>query len=104
MTDNIENIGIKFKKPICEDKMLNLLPTPKGCLGHSYIIDEESNIVTCSKCNKTFNPMSVLVSLARKESRWQMNRERYKEEMERLSERSRTKCQHCGEMTRISKK
>ena len=68
MVDNIENIGVKFKNPICKAKMLTLVKS-KGCREHSYIIDEESDIVTCSKCDKTFNPMAVLVALARKESR-----------------------------------
>ena len=47
--------------------------------------------------------MFVLESLMHQESRWMRTREAYQEEMKRLDERSRTKCQHCGQMTRISR-
>lgn len=46
--------------------------------------------------------MFVLKMLMQAESRWNQTRESYQEEMKRLRERSRTKCQHCGQMTRIS--
>jgi len=102
--DNITKIGIGFKKPVNEEKMLTLIPSyHKECREHAYIIDAEASKVTCSKCEKTFNPMSVLVDLARKESQWMMNGKRYTEEMKRLDERSRTKCKKCGEITKISR-
>lgn len=104
MTDNVTEIGVKFKKPIKGDeRMLRLRGVPTGCFDHSYVIDAEADKVTCSKCEKSFNPMSVLVDLARKESRWMMNMQRYQKEMKRLSERQRTKCNKCGHMTRISR-
>jgi hypothetical protein len=40
--------------------------------------------------------------LAGEETKWHESFKRYQAEMRRLSERSRTKCQHCGQMTRIS--
>ena len=103
--DNIKDIGVRFKKPTTgnEDKFLTLVSPYKGCIEHKYVIDEEGDVVTCSNCDKTFNPMSVLVKLSRKESRWMMNMQRYNEDMKRLSERCRTKCQHCKQMTKISK-
>ena len=100
--DDVKNIGIRFKDPVSEEKMLSLVPRFKGCLQHNYVIDSEADIVTCSKCPKTFNPMSVLVDLCKQESLWMRNFERYGDEMKRLSERRRTKCDHCKKMTDIS--
>ena len=100
--DNITKIGIKFKNPTDEEMMLKVVRSYTGCRDHAYIIDPELDTVSCGICEKTFNPMSVLEDLARRESKWTYNGERYREEMKRLGERSRTKCKHCGKMTRIS--
>lgn len=103
-TDNVTKLGVKFKTPDNEERMLSIVPHRSGCLEHTYIIDPETDTVECSKCEKKFNPMFVLEDLATKESRWMRNGARYQEEMKRLSERTRTKCDHCGEMTRVSKR
>jgi len=100
MADNVKDIGIKFKKPGDDTKMLSLV-REKDCFEHAYIIDPESDTVECHRCGKAFNPMSVLVDLARKESRWMMNLRDYKDKMKRLSKRQRTKCNNCGKMTAI---
>jgi uncharacterized protein YeaO (DUF488 family) len=44
----------------------------------------------------------VLRKLAHRETDFHQLAERYHDEMRRLSERSRTRCMHCGKMTRIS--
>ncbi len=36
------------------------------------------------------------------ESQWMRTRAAHQDEMRRLRERSRTKCDHCGKITRIS--
>lgn len=99
--DNIEPIGIKFKQPADEERMLKTVYKGAGCFNHAYLIDEEASQVTCAKCDKIFNPMAVLLDLSRKESTWMMNRKRSIEAMEKLEKRSRTKCYNCGKMTRI---
>jgi hypothetical protein len=48
--------------------------------------------------------MFVLKILATEETQWSRARERYMDEMQRLRERSRTKCWHCGKMTEISRR
>lgn len=101
MDEKIDRLNVKFKRPLPDGKFLTLVPSYGGCLEHSYVIDPEMDKVTCSKCDKIFNPMAVLVDLARKESRWMQSGERYRDEMKRLDEKQRTKCQHCQKMTRI---
>lgn len=48
--------------------------------------------------------VAVLQRLMQDESRWQINRAKYKDEMRRLAERSKTKCERCGHMTQISRR
>ncbi|WP_232341271.1 hypothetical protein [Burkholderia pseudomallei] len=64
---------------------------------------EPRDEVTCADCKEKLNPMWVLKQLSQAEHRYHELHARYHDELKRLSERSRTKCQHCGEMTRISK-
>lgn len=94
------DLGVKFKKPFPEDLTL-IVGYPK-CYHGPFIVDSDNAEVTCGKCGEKLNPMVVLDRLARKESQYRATAERYQEEMKRLAERSRTKCQHCGKMTRIS--
>lgn len=100
MSDNIKDIGVKFKRPSEEDRMLKVVHN-KDCYNHQYLIDAEADIISCSKCNKTFNPMAVLVDLARKESTWINNKKRSMELLKKVEERTSTKCSHCGKMTKI---
>lgn len=101
--EKIIPLGVTFKHPRGEEKMLSLVPRGSGCLEHAYVIDPEASEVTCSICKKSFSPMAVLVDLARKESRWMQNGKAYREDMKRLSARERTKCEHCQKITRISR-
>ena len=101
--DNVTKLNVGFKKPADEQRMFEIVPTYGGCREHHYLIDPEADCVTCKVCEKTFNTMAVLVDLARKESRWMHNLRDYHDRMSRLAERERTKCQCCGQMTKISK-
>jgi radical SAM protein with 4Fe4S-binding SPASM domain len=101
MTDNVTPIPVKFKNSKETGKMLTVVKS-YGCVHHAYVIDPDGNEVTCSICNRTFSPMSALVDLSHKESLWMQHHDRYEEEKKRLEERSRTKCDNCGKMTRIS--
>jgi hypothetical protein len=69
-----------------------------------YLVDEALAEVECGKCGAKLNPMWVLVRLANEDRRLNESQRRYQEEMARLNERERTKCEHCGQMTRISRR
>lgn len=69
----------------------------------TYRIRQGETEVECGLCSGKLDPMWVLQQLARNESRWLQNRLRAQEEQKRLSERERTKCEHCKQMTRISR-
>lgn len=106
--DKITKLPVKFKTPQAEDRTLVFpweVHKGGGCGHHfvHYIVDQALSEVECGKCGAKLNPMWVLVQLANQDSRYEEGQKRYQEEMERLNERSRTKCFNCGEMTRISR-
>lgn len=114
--DKIKKLGVRFKQPAAEDEnTLRIVHFEKdgcnhkwkyvdgvGMVNAQYLIREGETEVECSLCNTRLDPMFVLRELACKEHRWNHQRQTYQEEMRRLSERTRTKCDHCGKMTRIS--
>ncbi len=69
----------------------------------TYIVCEGESQVECGRCGTKLEAIWVLTQFAHSEMRWYRSRERYQDEMKRLSARSRTKCEHCGRMTRISR-
>jgi hypothetical protein len=105
--DNITKLPVRFKNALPEERSLVMLhETGKtGLCSHlfcTYIVDQAAAEVECGKCGEKLNPMWVLVHLAVNDRRYDESQKRYQEEMRRISERSRTKCCHCGKMTRIS--
>lgn len=114
--DNITKLPIKFKDPPkADDPILKIVQYGGGCnhrwtvngsktVHASYTIREGETEVECTLCGTKLDPMFVLKVLATEETKWQNSRQRYHDEMKRLSERTRTKCDHCGNMTRISRK
>lgn len=106
-TANVTKLPVKFKTPAPPELSL-VLDDHTKCRhwefsGAQYIVDEALAEVTCSLCNEKLNPMWVLNQIAKRESRMLQAHERYVDEMKRLKERSRTKCDSCGKMTRISR-
>lgn len=80
-----------------------LQPVPFAACRHygSFVVDSPAGICKCMDCGEAVSPMFVLERLMREESRWMVARRHHEEQMQRLAERSRCKCQHCGQMTRV---
>ena len=116
LSANVTPIPIKFKAPPCDDAPMLKVVSWDGKCNHryamrddrmvhaSYQIREGETEVECSLCHTRLDPMFVLRILASEETQWHRARQRYIDEMKRLSERSRTKCWHCGQMTEISRR
>lgn len=68
-----------------------------------YRFREGETDVECGQCSTRLDPMWVLQQLAARESEYNRRRAVAQDEMERLSGRSRTRCEKCGHMTRISR-
>lgn len=93
-------IGINFK----DGKPLEIAAEVvfAKCMHGQFQIDSTLEQVTCGVCKERLNPIYVLKRLAMQDSKFRENNEKYNEEMKRLTERSKTKCEHCGQMTKIS--
>lgn len=74
---------------------------PDKCNHNQTVLNEGLAKVECATCGKELNPIWVLTRLAHEESRFKRNRQAYIEAKEEYEKRIRTKCQHCGKMTRI---
>lgn len=66
-----------------------------------YRIKEGEAEVVCGGCGVRLDPMFVLKQLAFQDSIWKQRQEAAVRTAKELHERVRTKCQHCGKMTRI---
>ena len=73
------------------------------CGHRRFTIDAKLMQVECRDCKEKLDPMYALIALSRQETQYHELHARYMDELTRLGERSKTKCQHCQRMTRISK-
>lgn len=102
---NIAQLPVKYKKPLEGERFL--VPIESGRCSHwngPFEIDIKGDKCTCKRCGEQVGAMYVLEQLMNSESRWMQTAATYQDEMKRLAERSRTKCDHCGKMTGISHK
>lgn len=102
-TNNVTVLPVKRKEPPGNDAPFFVVKTAACPHFGPFLVDDKAATVECQQCGERLDPMYVLGRLAREETRWHETHKRYHEELARLKERSRTKCQHCGEMTRISR-
>ncbi|WP_395066159.1 hypothetical protein [Paraburkholderia silvatlantica] len=100
--DTIRKLPVRKRPELGSDRMLAPVTGTRCFHTHGFLVDDRASEVTCAACREKLNPMWVLLQLMHKESRWHELHARYQDELKRLNERERTKCQHCGQMTRIS--
>ncbi len=93
-----------MKPPVSDTgRVLQVLAGMK-CFHRRFIIDTTLDHVECRDCGEKLNPMYALKTLAQQENKYHEYHARYADECKRLAERSKTKCEHCRKMTRISNK
>jgi len=80
---DVVNLPVKKAEPPTGERMLQPVPYIGRCKhwNVTFEVDEDSGDCKCLGCGERVTAIFVL---------------------KRLKERERTKCQHCGEMTRIS--
>lgn len=108
----VTKLPVRFKSQAPAERTAVLpfeIGRPEPCLhsplmGATYIVDTKLAEVECGKCGAKLNPMFVLQQIAAEDRRMAQARERYQDEQKRLANRQRTKCDHCGKMTRISRR
>lgn len=105
---NVTKLPIRFKNPLPEDRSIMLAweAGKHGCDHRrgQYLVAEGEAEVECGKCGAKLDPIWVLRNLATEDRRYAESQTRYRDEQKRLAERSRTKCEHCKQMTRISRR
>ena len=75
---------------------------PGRCQHRQILVDEMLSEVECADAGSAkLNPVATLARFAREESRWSREADRAHEEIERLNQRVRCTCLHCGKMTPI---
>ncbi len=103
--ENILQLPATYKEP--PDGARMLVPVDHSACTHwntTFQVDVRGGKCVCLGCKAEVSPMFVLEQLMNKESQWMRTRAAYQDEMKRLDERSRTKCQHCGQLTRVSRR
>ena len=91
-------------KPV-DQRGLRLVRYQHGACNHTtctYIVDEKLAEVQCGDCGAKLEPVWVLRQLCEKEARWNDRRREFLELQTHLRERTRTRCQHCDQMTNIN--
>jgi ribosomal protein S27E len=101
--DNVHELPVKIRPELGDERALRVVSSG-GCWHKVFIVDEKLAEVTCATCGTKLNPLWVLTQLAQSENRFHELHARYHDELKRLAERSKTKCEHCGGMTRISRR
>lgn len=106
----VTRLPVRFREPPPTDRVLlgpYEIPLGDSTCSHTfvqYMVDPSLAEVVCGKCKARLNPMWVLEQLARADRRHAESQKAAREAQKRLDERSRTKCQHCNKMTRISRR
>lgn len=101
--EKIVSIPVKHRDSVGE-QVLELVPEWRlsKCRHTRFEVDRALAQVTCKDCGEKLDPMFALVQLAHGETKYHDLHARYQDEMGRLSNRAKTKCEHCSRMTRIS--
>lgn len=69
---------------------------------HMHVeVDEQLEQVTCQDCKERLNAIAILIRYAKEESRLTRHIFENKALLSKIDQRTRCKCMHCGEMTRI---
>lgn len=95
---------LPVKPPVVDTGKVLQLVAGMRCWHRRFIVDDTLDTVECRDCGEKLNPMYALKQLAQNENKYHEYHARYHDEQQRLAERSKTKCTHCGQMTRISNK
>jgi DNA-directed RNA polymerase subunit RPC12/RpoP len=103
---NITKLPVAFRDRMPDERTLvqmHEVPGAARCnhLFAQYLVDPAAAEVECQRCGEKLNPMWVLHQLATSDRRMSESQAAAKAMRERLEEKRRAKCQHCGRLTRV---
>lgn len=74
----------------------------KGCKHNKFIVDGQLATVECGICGEKLNPIWVLEQYANEEHRLFKQFNRLKALIKIAKDKTKCKCEHCKQMTRIA--
>ena len=74
------------------------------CKHNKFIVDNQLGYVKCGLCGEHLNPIWVIEQYANHEHRLFQHLERLERLIELTKEKTKCKCEHCGEITKIANK
>ncbi len=101
MSEGVIDLPVSNRRQ--EENGMSLVKSKPQPCGHyrSFDINTDSDRCFCRDCGAEVSPIFVIKRMMAQESLWTRSRDRYMEDMKKLSERKRVKCQHCGKMAKI---
>ena len=100
--ETVVALPVAYKDPKQQPGLVPVDASKCTHLRSTYEVDVRGGKCRCKSCGAEVSAMFVLEQCMNTESIWHRHHAVYNDEMRRLRERSATKCQHCGKMTRIS--
>lgn len=80
--------------------VINFTRRPQ-CRHNSIIVDESLEQVICKICNERLNPFFVIKEMMKNSELWKRQKAEANLAREQAEKKTRTKCQHCGKMTKV---
>jgi len=72
------------------------------CRHLNILVDPALTYVECRACGEKLNPVWVLERMIKEASQWKYRLEEYRKIVEKLEQKKRTKCNHCGKLTTVN--
>jgi hypothetical protein len=98
VTTNVTEFPVHVKD---HSKVIAVAAPFVGCQHRRAIVDPKLLDLTCADCGERLNAIHFLVMLAGEETMWEHRRAQMRIAAQRLDERKRCRCTHCGEWTEI---
>lgn len=71
------------------------------CRHNSLIVDEDLEKIECKNCGEKLNPFFAIRKLMQLSEVWKKQKAEADLSRENAEKKTKTKCEHCGKMTRI---
>jgi predicted RNA-binding Zn-ribbon protein involved in translation (DUF1610 family) len=99
---NVTRLGVKMRLASPDGPPLSIVSVKK-CQHIRIEVDETLAQVECKDCGERLDPMAVLLSLAKADSRLARKRDSLRSEVESYKDRLKFKCGGCGQVNNITK-
>lgn len=73
----------------------------KMCLHTNLVVDDTLMQIECGTCGEKLNPFFAIRQIMRTYDKWKFQKAKAELALAAAEKKSKTKCQHCGKMTRV---